>query len=556
MTAASEAMTFSYACLSSSRQKAPNKIFLVSDKLFPQTIQGLSGRAEGFGIKVVVTDLKTHKLDAEENLIGAMVQYPDVDGKAVDWLRGFSENVHAKGGIVCCATDLLALTVLKPPGEWGADVVFGNAQRFGVPLGFGGPHAAFFATKETHKRKLPGRLVGASKDRLGNRAYRLALQTREQHIRREKATSNICTAQALLANMSAMYAVYHGPHGLKQIAHKIIAMRRTFVENLIKAGFPASKIEEGDFDTVVINFDGQDELKKIVSGPSYRHHNPPMVWTRQDEKSISVSFDETHNHRDIIYLTQYLTRPASEDTADKDIFPPKQKSGVVQIVKQLEESGNLTLIPEAIRRTSPFLDHPVFNTHHSETEMLRYIHHLQSRDLSLAHTMIPLGSCTMKLNGTVEMLPLSMPGFADLHPFGPPKLASGYLEIARELEEYLSQITGFAATSLQPNSGAQGEFTGLRVIRQYFKAAGQDHRDTILIPVSAHGTNPASAAMVGYKVVSVKCDAKTGNLDIEDLRAKAEKHKDNLAGIMVTYPSTYGVSFKLYCQGELHIDKP
>jgi len=530
LTAAAEAMTFSYACLPSSRQKRKNKTFLVSHLVHPQTIAGLSSRADGFDIKVVVKDIKDTSTIKEigDDLIGVLLQYPDTLGVAQDWYGQIADAAHEHNATVCVATDLLALTLLKPPGEWGADIALGTSQRFGVPMGYGGPHAAFFATTDKHKRKLPGRLIGVSKDKNGDKAYRLALQTREQHIRREKATSNICTAQALLANMSAMYAVYHGPDGLKKIAQKVLGMKAILAEGLRKTGL-GDNVKEGTFDTIVVE---TSDAEKIVRQAETKHDiNLRLI----DSGKIGISIDEATRVQDLISIITALSGEGSKAKIDRSFLE--------NIAKRLSITSNEPApIPEKIKRTTPFLQHTVFNSYHSETEMLRYIHHLQSKDLSLAHSMIPLGSCTMKLNATTEMLPVTWPEFASLHPFAPVSQAQGYATMIQELEADLADITGFDSISLQPNSGAQGEFTGLRVIREYFKSKGEAHRDTILIPVSAHGTNPASAAMVGCKVVSVKCDNQTGNLDIKDLEEKAKKHADNLAGIMITYPSTFGVS--------------
>ncbi|KAK6543417.1 glycine decarboxylase subunit P [Orbilia ellipsospora] len=540
LTAAAEAMTFAYACLPASRQKSPNKVFLVSDKMFPQTIEGLYPRAEGFNIKIVVADLENSNLDeliAGGDLIGAMVQYPDVNANTGEWLPKFTDTIHNKGGIVCCGTDLLALTLFKPPGEWGADVAFGSAQRFGVPMGLGGPHAGFFATSDKHKRKLPGRLIGASKDRLGNKSYRLALQTREQHIRREKATSNICTAQALLANMSAMYAVYHGPKGLKQIAEKVITTRQVFVQTLLDYGWPAELIKDSDFDTVKFGFYDEKKYRDFgVQRPALRNQGKKVA---NGQYWISLSFDETVGWTELANLVGSIlsTGPGGSTTLRSELFADVLESATLKV----RDSGKMGQVRPSLARDSPFLVQKVFNTHHSETEMLRYIHHLQSKDLSLAHSMIPLGSCTMKLNATSEMATLNSPKLANLHPLQSRETYDKFFLMIKDLEKYLSKITGFAACSIQPNSGAQGEFTGLRMIRNYLKSIGQGQRDTLLIPVSAHGTNPASATMVGFKVQSIKCDPKTGNLDIADLKLKAEKLGDKLAGAMITYPSTYGV---------------
>lgn len=554
LTAAAEAMTFAYACLPASRQKSTKKLFLVSNKMFPQTIAGLYPRAEGFNIKIVVADLESANLDeliGDGDMIGAMVQYPDIDSNTGKWLPSFTEDIHARGGIVCCGTDLLALTMLKPPGEWGADVAFGSAQRFGVPMGLGGPHAGFFATSDKHKRKLPGRLIGASKDRLGDKAYRLALQTREQHIRREKATSNICTAQALLANMSAMYAVYHGPKGLKKIAQKVVATRQIFAQALLDIGWPSELVKESDFDTVHIGFTDPKTWKKMQT-LSYMFAGELRGYKDGDNHWISVSFDEVTDWSRLGKLIQRFNyigparrdAPATTDGDEKkQYYLLDRHSGKIaeDATRKVLEAGNMGQVRADFARQSKFLEQPVFNKYHSETEMLRYIHHLQAKDLSLANTMIPLGSCTMKLNATSEMIGLSFPKLANLHPLTPLFRLGGFPDLVKDLEKELCVITGFDACSIQPNSGAQGEFTGLRMIRNYLKSIGQGQRDTLLIPVSAHGTNPASATMVGFKVQPVKCDAKTGNLDLEDLKAKAEKLGDKLAGAMITYPSTFGV---------------
>lgn len=535
-TAASEAMTMSLASLPPARQKRPNKTYFVDKKVHPQTIAALSSRAEGFGITIQLGDA----LDREsvsrigEDLIGVLVQYPATDGKINDY-SALSRTVHDLGASLAVATDLLALTLLKPPGEFGADIAFGNAQRFGVPMGYGGPHAAFFANSDSVKRKMPGRLVGVSKDRLGDKAYRLALQTREQHIRREKATSNICTAQALLANMSAMYAVYHGPKGLEDIAKRVFNMTQILDEGLSRMGFDANdeaKSPGNYFDTVSVTVEDPQALAaKLVEWHGIN------VRIMDKEKKVAISVDETVTEKDLedIFAGFSAFAPTIPARSNWNEF-------LNEIVDDLEMDADLPVdLPEIFARTSPYLQHPVFNRYHSESEMLRYLHHLQSKDLSLANSMIPLGSCTMKLNSTTEMIPVSWPEFNSLHPFVPNNQAQGYRQLTTELEADLADITGFAAVSLQPNSGAQGEFAGLRVIRAYLQASGQGHRNVCIIPQSAHGTNPASASMAGMKVVSVKCDLRNGNLDIADLESQAKKYKDTLAAFMVTYPSTYGV---------------
>ncbi|MCJ1278011.1 glycine decarboxylase subunit P [Puttea exsequens] len=535
-TAAAEAMTLSMNALPVSRQKRPNKTFLVSHLCHPQTLAVLESRADGFGIKIRVADILAnsckHVKEAGEDLIGVLVQYPDTEGGVEDF-QALSDIVHKLGSTMCVATDLLALTVLKPPGEFGADIAFGNAQRLGVPLGYGGPHAAFFACGEKYKRKIPGRLVGISKDRLGNRAMRLALQTREQHIRREKATSNICTAQALLANMSAFYAIYHGPEGLKAITERTIEGAKVIEEGVRKLGFRTSSRGRGLngrslFDTVAVEVGPGMASKFAESAVQQKKINLRVL----DDDRVGITIDETVEVED---LNDILTVFKKHSPSPGDI-------DVAQIVAKISsENSDSPGIPEALKRTSSYLTHPVFNTHHSETELLRYIHHLQSKDLSLTHSMIPLGSCTMKLNATTEMIPVSWPEFSSIHPFAPPDQAQGYKILIDELEQNLAEITGFDAVSLQPNSGAQGEFTGLRVIRKYLEQQPGKKRDICLIPVSAHGTNPASAAMCGMRVVTIKCDSKTGDLDMTDLKTKCEKYSEELGAIMITYPSTFGV---------------
>ena len=517
-TAAAEAMTLSVNALPMARQKRPNKTYLVSHLCHPQTIAVLESRAQGFGIKIEVADVLANESKRVEelgdDLVGVMVQYPDTYGGVADY-RALSDKVHKLQGTVSVGTDLLALTLLTPPGEFGADIAFGNAQRFGVPFGFGGPHAAFFAVSEKHKRKIPGRLVGLSKDRLGNNAVRLALQTREQHIRREKATSNICTAQALQANMSAMYAVYHGPQGLKRIAEKVAKMTQVVASGLEQAGLEINKPVA--FDTVVVK--KKDARSFAVKIQQLFLMNLRVV----DNDHIGITLDETVGKKQV----DEILRAFSTEEMDAE-----------QIASSI---GAVPAVPDALKRTSSYLTHPIFNSHHSETELMRYMHHLQSKDLSLVHSMIPLGSCTMKLNAATEMAPISWPEFSSIHPFAPPEQSQGYAVLIKELEEDLAEITGFHSVSLQPNSGAQGEFTGLRVIRKYLEQQPGKKRDICLIPVSAHGTNPASAAMAGMRVVTIKCESGTGNLDMTDLKAKCEKYSEELGAFMVTYPSTFGV---------------
>lgn len=532
-TAAAEAMTLSMNALPASRQKSKNKTYFVSHLVHPQTIAVLQSRADGFDIKIEVGDVlldgSKRVRDLGKDLVGVLVQYPDTEGGVEDF-QALADIIHEQGSTFSVATDLLALTVLTPPGEFGADIAFGNAQRFGVPFGYGGPHAAFFAVTDKHKRKIPGRLIGVSKDRLGDKAMRLALQTREQHIRREKATSNVCTAQALLANMSAFYAVYHGPQGLKSIAERTIKCARILEECIKRLGYQVGtrgKDDEGRalFDTVIVNV-GEGKARDLLEWGVAEHKiNLRLL----DEDRIGVTLDETVDEKDLSDILSIFQK-----------FAPKQDSiRITEVAKGFEAGVPSTSKP--LMRTSEFLTHPVFNTHRSETDLLRYIHHLQSKDLSLTHSMIPLGSCTMKLNATTEMIPVTWPEFSSIHPFVPVDQATGYKTMIDELEADLSEITGFDAVSLQPNSGAQGEFTGLRVIRKYQEQQPGKKRDICLIPVSAHGTNPASAAMAGMRVVTVKCDTKTGNLDMQDLKAKCEKHSEELGAIMITYPSTFGV---------------
>jgi glycine dehydrogenase len=525
-TAAAEAMTMSFATMPTSKQKKADKSFVVSHLCHPQTIAVMRSRAEGFGINLVVGDVLADDFklvkDQGEHLIGVLAQYPDTEGGVFDF-QSLSDSIHGQGGTFSVATDLLALTVLKAPGEFGADIAFGSAQRLGVPMGFGGPHAAFFACADKYKRKVPGRVVGVSKDRLGNRALRLALQTREQHIRREKATSNICTAQALLANMTAMYAIYHGPVGLKSIAQRIMSMTSLLREKLASLGYnvPVRSNTEGGavFDTLAIEFGSVSEADEVVA----KARGASIYLRRLTGNKVGLSLDETVGRDEVKGIL--------------DVFAAHKNVAPVEVDGTLD----VTPVPASLERTSSFMTHPVFNTHHSETEMLRYIRHLESKDLSLAHSMIPLGSCTMKLNATTEMIPVSWPEFSQIHPFMPAKEAKGYIQMIDDLEQQLADITGMAEVTVQPNSGAQGEFAGLRVIKKYQEAQGGNKRNVCLIPVSAHGTNPASAAMAGMRVVTIKCDMKTGNLDLADLKAKCEKHKDDLAAFMITYPSTFGV---------------
>ena len=467
-TAAAEAMTMAFA--STNMKKST---FLVDSGVLPQTLSVLRARAKGFGIKVIQGDIFALIKDETfvADMCGVLVQYPDVDGRVTDF-SSLVSTVHAAKGLVACATDLLALTKLKPPGEWGADIVLGNSARFGVPAGYGGPHAAFFACSEKLKRKMPGRLIGRSRDVTGAPAYRLALQTREQHIRREKATSNICTSQALLANMAAMYAVYHGPDGLSKIADRVHGFAQVIAAHVEKLGF---KIEnETFFDTLTINATN-------VAGGAVAVHRVARAYginlREIDDTHVGVTLDESLSAADLVSLINVFSLSTSSPTVTtSDLSVP---------------AASRSFIPSSLSRTSSYLTHPVFNSHHSETEMLRYITHLQNKDLGLVHAMIPLGSCTMKLNSTSSMIPLTWPEFSNVHPFVPADQVQGYAQIVKELEENLCKITGFKACSLQPNSGAAGEFAGLSVIRAYHEARGEGHRNICLIPVSAHGTNPA-----------------------------------------------------------------
>lgn len=510
-TAAAEAM----AMLRSVHKSDAATKFFVDEQVFPQTYDILLTRSEPMGIELVKGDFKT--FEGDDSFFGCFIQYPNNTGNIEDY-HAFAEKMHSKGIKICVAADLLSLTLLTPPGEWGADCVVGTSQRFGVPLGFGGPHAGYFSTKDEYKRQIPGRIIGVSVDRHGNKALRMALQTREQHIRRQNATSNICTAQVLLSIMAGMYGTYHGPDGLKRIASKIHGLAKTLSQSLENLGFKQNNAHY--FDTIHINANGlTDSIKNNAEQNSlnFRYFN---------DGSIGISIDETSD-LDSIYKIAQCFANASAKTI--------QFNELQQLAEQQEITWNNQLI-----RQSNFMTHPVFNNYHSEHEMLRYIKKLESKDLSLCHSMISLGSCTMKLNATTEMIPVTWPEFNQLHPFVPSSQTKGYNEILEELSKDLQEITGFAGMSLQPNAGAQGEYAGLMVIRAYLKDIGQGHRNIALIPESAHGTNPASAAMAGMKIVIVK-NLENGNIDIEDLKAKAAEHSNNIAVFMVTYPSTYGV---------------
>ena len=508
-TAAAEAMTMFFNLLNKEHHITRPKFF-VDVETFPQTKDVVITRAMPVGIEIIFGDYKTAPID--ETYFGALVQYPNDKGSVEDY-RNFIQQLHNAGAYVAMATDLLALTLLTSPGELGADVACGSAQRFGVPLGYGGPHAAFFSAKDEFKRSIPGRIIGVSVDAQGNRALRMALQTREQHIKREKATSNICTAQALLANMAAMYAVYHGPDGLKNIAKRIALLTQTLSNALEERGFEI--VHEYFFDTVVVKVNDVKTIREKAERQqlNFRYYN---------NQHIGISIDETTTTSDVFDIINSFVNDV--DAIDYSI----------------EHEGSLHTIPTSLTRTSEFLTHPVFNTYHSETLMMRYMRSLENKDFSLVHGMIPLGSCTMKLNAASEMIPLSWIHWSKMHPFAPQNQTGGYQFIVRELCKYLCEITAFDACSLQPNSGAQGEYAGLLTIKAYHESRGEAHRNVMLIPISAHGTNPASAVMCGMQVIVVKA-LENGYIDIEDLKAKAAQHARQLSGIMITYPSTYGV---------------
>jgi glycine dehydrogenase len=506
-TAAAEAM---HMCIAIA--EGEKKAFFVSENCHPQTIAVMRTRAWPLGIRIDVGD--PARADWSQGYAGVLLQYPDTFGVVRDYAP-IVDAAHAAGTRVVVAADLLALTLFKPPGEWGADIAVGSAQRFGVPLGFGGPHAAFLAARDEFRRQLPGRLIGVSKDAHGAPAYRLTLQTREQHIRRDKATSNICTAQALLANMAAMYAVYHGPHGLRRIAQRIHVAAKVLAAGISKLG---ADVNSPFFDTLHVR-PGKISIATIRTAAEQAGFNLRY----NSDGTICVALDELTNTAELQRLLIVFNGGAPAGAQVTDLM-----------------AGVSAEIPEAFARRTTYLTHPVFNSHHSEHEMLRYLYTLQQRDLSLTTSMIPLGSCTMKLNGTSEMLPVSWPEVNGLHPFAPTDQTLGYQKMNAQLEQWLAEITGFAAVSLQPNAGAQGEYAGLLVIRAYHESRGEGHRNVCLIPVSAHGTNPASAVMAGFRVVPVACDAQ-GNIDVADLKAKAESHAGELGALMATYPSTHGV---------------
>src|SRR5437762_3526263 len=510
-TAAAEAMHLTEAVADVPAGTTP--MFMITDGCHPQTIAVVRTRAEARGVQTVIADPASFEF--RPGVIGALLQYPTTDGKIEDY-RAFCDKAHAAGALVTVATDLLALTLLAPPGEWGADIAVGNSQRFGVPMGYGGPHAAFFATREEHKRYVPGRIIGVSRDVGGRPALRMALQTREQHIRREKATSNICTAQVLLAVMASMYAVYHGPEGLRRIAERVHTLTVLLANAVTRLGYRV--VHDSYFDTICVEVP-EWALPRLLDAARTRQINlRPLPPTR-----LCIALDETVTLGDLADLISVFSLNEALPFMLEDIGQHADRA-----------------VPTALERRSAYLSHPVFHLHHSETEMLRYIKRLEARDLSLTSAMIPLGSCTMKLNATTEMMPVSWREFNRLHPFAPRDQAAGYDLMFRQLEHQLAEITGFAAVSLQPNAGSQGEYAGLLVIRAWHRARGDAHRTTCLIPTSAHGTNPASAVMAGMQVVVVKSD-EHGNVDVDDLRAKAATHRDTLAALMVTYPSTHGV---------------
>ncbi|WP_458627584.1 aminomethyl-transferring glycine dehydrogenase [Winogradskyella sp. PC D3.3] len=508
-TAAAEAMGLLFAIRDRAQKKANVNKFFVSDLVLPQTIALLETRANPIGIELIIGNEAEYKLS--EDYFGALLQYPGKNGQITD-IKAFIEKANAQNIKVAVAADILSLVKLEAPGKFGADVVIGTTQRFGIPMGYGGPHAAYFATKEAYKRDIPGRIIGITKDANGNRALRMALQTREQHIKRDKATSNICTAQVLLAVMASMYAVYHGPKGLTFIADKIKNSTSTLAHALEQLGL--EQVNSHYFDTIQIKADAV-KVKYEAEKKEVNFHYP-------DTNTVTISINETTNVSDLNEIISIFEAVTGKTT------------------EKIEAVSHIKTIPDHLKRQSDFLTFDIFNTYHSETELMRYIKRLERKDLALNHSMISLGSCTMKLNAASEMLPLSWPSWGNMHPFAPSEQATGYKLMLKALENQLSEITGFAATSLQPNSGAQGEFTGLMVIRAYHESRGDHHRNICLIPSSAHGTNPASAVMAGMKVVVTKA-SEDGNIDVEDLREKAELHKDNLSALMVTYPSTHGV---------------
>ncbi len=531
-TAAAEAMAMLFNHKNKSQDQITAPKFFVDENIFAQTKDVLITRAEPIGIELVFGDFSTITLD--ELYFGAIVQYPDSNGAVLDY-RSFISAAHAVNAMVIMATDLLSLTLLTPPGELGADVAIGSSQRLGVPMGFGGPHAAFFATKDEFKRTIPGRIIGVSVDAQGKRCLRMALQTREQHIRREKATSNICTAQALLSNMAAMYVIYHGAEGITNIAKRIHLLSKLLAKGLSNLG--VQQLNDQWFDTLKVTGVNASKLKTVAEKNELNFH----YFT---DGAVGISLDETSSINEVNKIAQVFAEAIGKSTTP------------ISIDDKADE------YPAAIKRTSTFLLHPVFNSYHSESQMMRYIKFLENKDLSLNTSMISLGSCTMKLNAATELIPVSWPEFSKLHPFAPTDQTFGFQQLIKELENYLSAITGFAGTSLQPNSGAQGEYAGLLTIRAYHASRGDHHRNVVLIPISAHGTNPASAVMAGMKVIVTKCD-EAGNIDVTDLKEKAAEHKNELSALMVTYPSTHGVfeeSIKEICDtihqygGQVYMD--
>ncbi len=514
-TAAAEAVSMLHGKRKGAKRKSANTFF-VSENCHPQTISVLKNRMEPIGIQLQIASVDNLDVTSPD-LFGVLLQYPGTDGEVTDYsalISACKENNIS----VAVAADLLALVLLKSPGLMGADVVFGSAQRFGVPMGYGGPHAAYFATRDEFKRQIPGRIIGVSQDADGNPAYRMALQTREQHIRREKATSNICTAQVLLAVISGFYAVYHGPGGLRKIAERVHGLTKLAYKGLQSLGFEMR--HDLYFDTLAVKVKDKELIERVRTQALEKKMN-----FRYEKSYIGISFDEYKTIEDLEDLLSVFAKAAGI-AADFDVKSASKKIEVNY--------------PDSLTRKEPYLEHPVFNQFHSEHEMLRYLKLLENRDLDLTHSMISLGSCTMKLNATAEMIPLTWPEFGKIHPFAPKEQAEGYHILFEELSDWLAEITGFHTVSLQPNSGAQGEYTGLMVIREFHKASGNSHRNITIVPSSAHGTNPASAVMAGMEVVITKCDDK-GNIDLDDLREKAEKHSENLAALMVTYPSTHGV---------------
>ena len=523
-TAAAEAMHLMFAARSKESVAKNATVLFVSDECFPQTIDVLKTRTAPIGVELLIGDYATLDWEKHPNIFGAILQYPAASGAVHDY-RAFTDAAHANHAMVCVAADLMSLVLLTPPGEFGADIAVGSAQRFGVPLGYGGPHAAYFATKEEYKRLLPGRIIGVSIDAQGGVAYRMALQTREQHIKRDKATSNICTAQALLSNMAAMYAVWHGPKGIQSIATRIHSLTTVLAKSLTTLGFNVAN--EHWFDTLTIAFDHERTKENIRKHALTHSINFRYSADGAESPFVGVSLDETTTLNDVQLIITAFARATGKDLSRLNF-------------DAVAASPDLMHLPKNLVRTSSYLTHPVFNRYHSEHEMLRYLKHLENKDLSLTHSMIALGSCTMKLNATTQMIPVTWREFNGLHPFAPIDQTQGYQRIFKELEDALCEITGFADVSLQPNAGAQGEYAGLMVIRAYHLSRKEGHRNIALIPSSAHGTNPASAVMAGMKVVVVGVDER-GNIDMNDLRRKADEHAPNLAALMVTYPSTHGV---------------